>query len=445
MNQNQPTAAVITLGCKVNQYESEVIAERLKQEGFRIVSAGEHADVTIVNTCTVTAESDRKGCQMIRRAVSGGSAVLVTGCMAQTQPERVAAIPGVRYVCGSRNKLSCVDMAQKLIGETVTDDTVLSPVVAVYDTACMKPEPMSLSHSGMERTRAYIKIEDGCENRCTYCAIPRARGDVASKPSADVIAEVGVLLANGYHEIVLTGIEIASYGKDSPENRTLIDLLEALERAYPDADVRYRLGSLEPTYMKPDVVHRMASLPHLAHHFHLSLQSGADHVLREMKRKYNMDTVRRILADIRAAMPDVMFTTDIMAGFPGETEEDHAETMAFAKEAQLLHIHVFPYSRRKNTPADTYPNQLPNEEKNRRANELIALQRDIEASVYRRAGDAGGEVLFLAETEEDGVTVGHTANFMEVRVITPEKPVRCLRRVRITGAKETYLTAEYIR
>ncbi|MBQ8577653.1 MAG: tRNA (N(6)-L-threonylcarbamoyladenosine(37)-C(2))-methylthiotransferase MtaB [Clostridia bacterium] len=452
-----PTAAIYTLGCKVNQYESEAIREALVSRGFRMTDFDDDADVYIINTCTVTAESDRKACQVIRRAARHRDregrmpCVIVTGCMAQTQADRILAIEGVSYLCGSRNKLSCVDMAVEFLAARGTDSAAKEPVSAVYNIEALGMEPMSLKNSGMERTRAYIKIEDGCENHCTYCAIPGARGRVVSKAPEDVIREVGALLENGYREIVLTGIEIASYGRDF-KDRTyhLIDLLEDVENAYPTSPVRYRLGSMEPTYMKPETVSRMAALKKLAPQFHLSLQSGADHVLHSMKRKYSMTMIRAILADIREKIPDVMFTTDIMTGFPGETEEDAAQTMAFAREARLLHIHVFPYSRRKNTEADKMPGQLPNEEKNRRANALIALQKEIEADIYRKHGELGGEVRFLPETYHDGIVTGHTDNFMEVRIPVAKNDAeavmenKTLRRVRITGADELHLTGEFL-
>jgi len=459
MNQknHNPRAAIMTLGCKVNQYESEAIAEALEKQNFTIVPFDEDADVYIINTCTVTAESDRKACQMIRRAAAHGNgkedrpAVLVTGCMAQTQPERAAGIEGVTYVCGSRNKLSCVDAAVAHVRNKMQQ--IPKTDVPPLETCAM--EAMSLQHTGLERTRAYIKIEDGCENRCTYCAIPNARGQVVSKHPDAVLAELGDLIRNGYREIVLTGIETASYGVDwkhgtdpALASYRLIDLLEAADRAFGEEPVRVRLGSLEPTYMKPDVVSRMASLKLLAHHFHLSLQSGADAVLHRMKRKYNMMQVRAILADIREKLPDVQFTTDIMTGFPQETEEEFEQTMAFAREAKLLHIHVFPYSRRKNTPADKMPGQLDNAEKNRRANALIAMQHEIEEQIYRDQAEkligSGEPVSFLAETFRDGVTTGHTDTFFEVKIKTDAPLDGVIRPVRICGTAGLSLIGELI-
>lgn len=458
MNQNHIwKAAIMTLGCKVNQYESEAIAEALEKENFEIVPFDTDADVYIINTCTVTAESDRKACQMIRRAASRGAnrerkpAVLVTGCMAQTQPERAAGIDGVTYVCGSRNKLSCVDAALAHVRQS----TESQEQVSVPDLETMDMEPMSLRHTGLERTRAYIKIEDGCENRCTYCAIPNARGSVVSKRPEAVLSEIRDLVNNGYREIVLTGIETASYGVDwkqsaDPERMSyrLIDLLEDVDRTFADEQLRIRLGSLEPTYMKPQTVTRMAALKLLTHHFHLSLQSGSNTVLQRMKRKYNTSQVRAILADIREKMPDVQFTTDIMTGFPQETEAEFEETMAFTKEARFLHVHVFPYSKRKNTPAEKMTGQLDNAEKNRRANALIALQNEIEADIYReqaeRLKNSETPILFLAETYCDGFVTGHTGNFLELQIKSDMPVDREIRPVRIIGAAPAALIGELL-
>ncbi len=448
-------AAIMTLGCKVNQYESEAIAEALEKENFQIVPFDQDADVYIINTCTVTAESDRKACQMIRRAVSRGNgkdvkpAILVTGCMAQTQPERAAGIDGVTYVCGSRNKLSCVAAALAHVRQSMEVPTQVN----VPDLDTMGMEEMTLQHTGLERTRAYIKIEDGCENRCTYCAIPNARGTVVSKRPEAVLSEIRDLVNNGYREIVLTGIETASYGVDWKRNGDealqsyrLIDLLEDVDRTFANEPLRIRLGSLEPTYMKPQTVARMASLNLLAHHFHLSLQSGSDTVLQRMKRKYNTSQVSAIMADIRGKMPDVQFTTDIMTGFPQETEAEFEETMAFAREARFLHIHVFPYSKRKNTPADKMTGQLDNAEKNRRANALIALQNEIEADIYREQAvhlmNREAPILFLAETYRDGIVTGHTGNFLEVQIKSNMPIDREIRPIRIVGAESAALIGE---
>ncbi len=434
-----PRAAICTLGCKVNQYESEAMGEALQREGFVLVGFDETAEVYIINTCTVTAESDRKAGQMIRRAAKKAHhpLVLVTGCMAQTQAERVGAIDGVTAVFGSRNKLDCVRFARQALIEGILP--AMSPYFAVYDTDTQPIEPMSLCRSGSDRTRAYIKIEDGCENRCSYCAIPAARGNVVSKAPGDVLSELQALCANGYREIVLTGIEIASYGKDfAGVPYGLIDLLEEADQV--EGLLRLRLGSLEPTYMKPDVVRRMGRLTHLTHHFHLSLQSGADAVLRGMRRKYNTAMIRAIMADIRSVMPDVMFTTDIMTGFPRETLSDHKETLSFAREVRFLHIHVFPYSERKNTPAAEMAGRLPTTEKNRRAQELIAVQNEVSAALYRERAEGEPVLEVLCETCEHGIAKGHTANFFEVSAaVDGDIPRGTRMHIQITGAENSML------
>ncbi len=443
---NRPTAAIYTLGCKVNQYESEAISERLEQYGFVIVPFSAQADVSIINTCTVTAESDRKACQIIRRAAARNPEgyILVTGCMAQAQPERAAAIPHVDYVCGSRNKLSCADVARTLMDTRPPKGDARISVSPVDDRTM---EPMCITRSGGERTRAYVKIEDGCENRCTYCAIRGARGAVTSKRPEDVLSELRTLAENGYREVVLTGIETASYGVDFRGDKALdgyrlIDLLEEADHI-PGIE-RIRLGSLEPTYMKPETVSRMAALSHLAPHFHLSLQSGCDSVLHAMKRKYNMKQIRAILEDIRDKIPSVQFTTDIMTGFPGESLQDFAETLSFAREARFLHIHVFPYSRRKNTPAGDFPDQIPTEEKNRRAGVLIAAQAEITASLYEALANTLSTAEVLPEAYKNGIVTAHTASFAEVHIAASAPLPHKICQVRITDAAPAYLTAELV-
>ncbi|MBQ4290610.1 MAG: MiaB/RimO family radical SAM methylthiotransferase, partial [Clostridia bacterium] len=336
--------SILTLGCKVNQYESECIAEALSEKGFTVVPFEEEAEVCIINTCTVTGESDRKSCQMIRRAANRipKPFVAVLGCMSQTQPDRAGRIPGVDYVCGTRNKLSCVD---RICRFAETGEFPGTPEIRVPCADELPFEQMRSNHS--ERTRAYLKIEDGCANRCSYCSIRLARGGVVSRDPEDVLAEMRRLADAGYRELVFTGIEIASYGIDFRDGRQGFRLIDLLERADGQCEgIRIRLGSLEPAYLKPEVIARLSALAHLAPHFHLSLQSASDEVLRRMRRKYRTDQVRDILVRIREAVPGAQFTADLMTGFPGETEEMFSETLSFVREARFLHVHVFPYSRR---------------------------------------------------------------------------------------------------
>ncbi len=409
MSDYQPTVGIYTLGCKVNQYESEAIAERFGSEGFLIRSPQDRCDVYVINTCTVTGESDRKARQFIRRAIRSNpdALILVTGCYSQISPKAVASIPGVDYICGTSDKQSVVSVAKELL----ENGKAVSPLIRDERPDEHGFEPMQIHH--FDRTRAYVKIEDGCENHCTYCIIPTARGKVRSKRPEDVVAEVSDLVSNGCHEIVLTGIETASYGVDLKTVR-LIDLLERVD-GIPDIG-RIRLGSLDPSLIKPDFVKRLSGLPSVTPHFHLSLQSGSDAVLARMKRKYNSKMALQAMENMRSALPSVMFTTDIIVGFPQETEEEFSETIDFIRKARFLMIHVFPYSRRKGTEADRMPGQIPEEVKHERVRILSREQTKIRSTILKEQIGKSYEVLF--ETYENGYAYGHTTNFIEVACLS---------------------------
>ncbi len=403
-----------TLGCKVSQYETEAIAEAFSARGFLISDFDGPCDVYVVNTCTVTAESDRKSRQMIRRALrrNPSAAVLVTGCYSQLRPEEVAAIGGVSYVSGSDRKLRLVDRAEQLLsGESIPRLEVGDLRGAAFERMCITRAP---------RTRAYVKIEDGCACRCSYCTIPAARGYVRSKAREDVIQEVRGLVGGGTREVVLTGIETAAYGLDLDGYR-LPDLLLDLSR---ETDVqRIRLGSLSPEMMTPETVERLARIPKLAPHFHLSMQSGSDAVLRAMRRRYLSGQALTALRMLREAMPHVQFTTDMMVGFPGETEELFRETEAFCREARFLQMHVFAYSRRPGTPAAELSDQVDEGDKRRRSAALIALDREIRGEILSAICRAGEPLTVLFETAcEPGVWRGHSNEFFEV-VTESEAPL----------------------
>ena len=417
---------IYTLGCKVNQYESEAIAENFSTRGFEVRTATEPCDIYVINTCTVTAESDRKARQFIRRAIKQNphAYILVTGCLSQTQPEAIATISGVDYICGNAQKLSVVDAAISLLEKGEKND---HPIVSCPPPDANGFEQMHITH--FDRTRAYVKIEDGCESRCTYCIIPDARGKIRSKASSDVLREVRELTENGCREIVLTGIETASYGKDL-DGYTLADLLCEID-AIPNIG-RIRLGSLDPSLMKQRFVDRIASLSSLAPHFHLSMQSGSDKILALMKRKYNTRIAREGMERLRRAMPNVQFTTDMIVGFPGETEEDFANTLDFIRKAKFLMIHVFPYSRRKGTPAATMEGQIPEEIKKQRVATLSAAQAEIRKQILD--GMIGETAEVLLETFANGTAKGHTPHFVEVSVPYDAPACRALTLgVRITG------------
>ena len=420
------TVGILTLGCKVNQYESEALAEEFAREGFTVNDPSEICDVYVINTCTVTAESDRKSRQMIRRAIAQNpnAAVLVTGCLSQVDPRGVAAIGGVHFVCGSRNKLRVVSAARKLLERRPE-----RAVVEVGENSANGFEKMCITH--FPRTRAYVKIEDGCESHCAYCIIPRARGPICSKPPQEVLSEIKTLLDAGCREAVLTGIETASYGLDL-ESYRLADLLCDIDRLVGDK-MRIRLGSLDPSVIKRPFVERIAPLRSVAPHFHLSMQSGCDATLARMKRKYNTKMAREAVALLREAMPDVQLTSDFICGFPGETEADFLETAAFVDEIGFLDSHSFTYSRRAETVAASLPDQVPTDVARARTKELIKRQKSISERILD--GQIGREYDVLFETEEKGEFKGHTPSFIEVSVSSKEDLRATVRRVRITGHK----------
>ena len=410
MNDLKRSVGILTLGCKVNQYESEAIAERLAERGFLIKPSNEECDAYIINTCTVTAESDRKARQFIRRAISKNPAafILVTGCLAQTDPENIAAIAGVDYVCGNTDKLLVADALCELFSR---GEKNLQTEIFHRDIDSAGFEKMEIKK--FDRTRAYIKIEDGCESKCTYCIIPYARGKIRSKSPEEVICEVTHFVKNGCREVVLTGIETASYGKDL-DGYTFADLLCDINAI--EGDFTVRLGSLDPSCLTERFVEKIKNLNKLAPHFHISMQSGSSKTLRNMKRKYNADQALANMERLRATMPAVRYTTDIIVGFPGETEEDFRETLEFAQRANFLMIHVFPFSARKGTPAAKMGDQVPQEIKKKRSAELIALEKGIRAAEFDRILTQNGTHTVLFESFENGFAYGHTPDFLEVKV-----------------------------
>ncbi len=416
MNDSKKSVGILTLGCKVNQYESEAIAERLTQRGFLIRPSSEECDAYIINTCTVTAESDRKARQFIRRAISKNPTafILVTGCLAQVDPENICAIAGVDYVCGNTDKLIIADALTELFER---GEKNAATEIFVRDIESAGFEKMQIKK--FDRTRAYIKIEDGCESKCTYCIIPYARGRIRSKTPEEVICEVTHFVQNGCREVVLTGIETASYGKDL-DGYTFADLLCDINAI--EGDFTIRLGSLDPSCLTEKFVERIKDLKKLAPHFHISMQSGSSKTLRNMKRKYNADQAMANMERLRAAMPDVRYTTDIIVGFPGETDDDFLETLEFAKRANFLMIHVFPFSARKGTPAAKMGGQIPQEIKKKRSAELISLERSIREAEFDRLLARGGTHRVLFESFENGKAYGHTPDFLEI-CVESEKPL----------------------
>lgn len=412
--------ALYTLGCKVNQYETQAMERELLRRGHELAPMEGSFDACIINTCTVTAVSDKKSRQAVRRAKKENpdAVIAVCGCYAQTDTAAVEAL-GADVISGSGDRMAFLDLLESAVKgkKSVSVDEALGRRTFEF-----------LPAGGLEgRTRAMLKVEDGCANFCAYCIIPYARGPVRSLPLEKAAAEAGRLSGEGYRELVLTGIEISSYGRDLRAGYGLAELVEAVCAAAPE--LRVRLGSLEPRTVTEDFCRRLSVLPNLCPHFHLSLQSGCDAVLLRMNRKY--DTARFLASAelLRRYFPDPAITTDLIVGFPGETEEEFGQTLAFLRRCGFAAVHVFPYSRRKGTPASSMENQVPRGEKERRAH--LASETARAAGRAYRERYLGKVLPVLFEEEKDGLWSGHTPNYLEV--LAPgtdlhnrEEPVRLL-------------------
>lgn len=398
-------AASFALGCKVNQYESEAIAELFAEKGYEIVGIDEEADVYVINTCTVTNFGDKKSRQLIRKVKrqNENAIVAVVGCYAQTAPKELMEIAGVNLVIGTKDRAQIVEMVEQYDRANGVENHV---------SDIMKErvfEPLSIQKLA-NRTRAYLKIQDGCSQYCSYCIIPYARGPIRSREPQEVVAEVKRLAENGFKEVVLTGIHVASYGKDRRDT-SLPDILKQVHEV--EGIERIRFSSIEPNVVTEEFAQTMAALPKVCDHFHLSLQSGCDKTLKEMNRKYDTEKYRQAAATLRKYLPKVALTTDIIVGFPGETEEDFRESYAFAEEIGFAKIHVFPYSPKRGTPAAARKDQLLNAVKAERSHTLIQLSDKMAAEFLANAVGTDAEVLY-ERAVGDGIYEGHTTNYMKV-------------------------------
>lgn len=417
--------AIYTLGCKVNQYETQAMENILTGRGHTLTDFEGDADVYIINTCSVTAVSDKKCRNMIRRTKRAhpNALVAVCGCYAQAKPEEVAGL-GVDLVAGTGDRLAFLDQVER------ARLTRSAPWVSV-DDALHRHDFEVLPAGGLVgRTRAMLKVEDGCGNFCTYCIIPFTRGPVRSESLEAAVAQAKELAQAGYHEIVVTGIEISSWGQDLAGGETLIDLLEALCHAVPQ--LRVRLGSLEPRTITEDFCRRAAALGNLCPHFHLSLQSGCDATLKRMNRKYTAQRFLESCRLLRQHFHRPAITTDLICGFAGETEAEFQETLAMIQQAEFSAMHIFPYSRREGTVADRMPDQLPNAVKDARCRQAA----EIAAQMERRYLESWvGETLpVLFEEEAEGLWRGHAPNYVAVYA-QGEQLHNVLRSVTITGLR----------
>ena len=407
------SVGLYTLGCKVSQYETEAIGEAFEARGFTVMPFDSVCDAYVINTCTVTAESDRKSRQIVRRAIGRNpdAVVAVVGCYSQRTPEELLKIEGVDIVLGTDKKLDVVGRVEFMLENRESE-----PYCKVENLDEAAFEPMMITKA--PRTRAYVKIEDGCESRCTYCAISSARGRVRSKLPEDVIREVEGLYKSGTKEIVLTGIETGSYGRDFDFDYTLGDLILELDRR--QSCERIRLGSLAPELIDKSFVDKVKGAKILAPHFHLSIQSGSDNVLRAMKRRYSRAMALANIKYIKENIPAAHFTTDLMVGFPAETEEDFLETVSFAREVGFIDAHVFAYSKRRGTPAASYAGQIDESEKKSRSARLIAVKNEVRDLVLDGIVGAGKPLSVVLETYDCGSYSAHSDSFVEIRVEAPD-------------------------
>ena len=456
--------AIYTLGCKVNQYETQAMERELTGRGHTLVPFGQAADVCIINTCTVTAVSDHKSRQAIRRARKANPAavVAVCGCYAQTDPQAVARLE-VDLVGGASQRLAFLDELERLAAsrasaQTRQEDGSYCPPGAEDPSPCLVTTDNIMSTRIFEelpagglasRTRAMLKVEDGCVNFCSYCIIPYARGPVRSLPVQRAAEEARRLMTEGYKELVLTGIEISSWGrdlakgaeqKDKEDKPELADLAEAICAAAPEC--RIRLGSLEPRTITEDFCRRILSLHNLCPHFHLSLQSGCDATLKRMNRRYDTARYLESVKLLRKYYVNPGITTDLIVGFPGETEEEFAQTLAFLEKCTFTAMHIFPYSPRPGTPAAGMPDQVSNGEKERRAHRAAQVAETLQHAYLQSWVGQSLPVLF--EEEKDGFIRGYAPNYVEVKLPGQYGLHNIEKSVHITAAEKDFLLGELI-
>lgn len=429
------TAAFYTLGCKVNQYETQALEQLFAQRGHTLVPFEGEADAYIVNSCTVTAVSDKKSRQVVRQARKRApeAVVALCGCYPQTHPGDMDSLP-VDLVAGTGDRVKFVELVEEACAKRREKITAL-------DDAMGRRAFELLPAGGLEgRTRAMLKVEDGCVNFCTYCIIPYARGPVRSLPLAGAAAQGSKLAGEGYQELVLTGIEISSWGRDFRDGTSLIDLVETVCAAAPGC--RIRLGSLEPRTVTEDFCLRAAKLPNLCPHFHLSMQSGCDAVLKRMNRKYDTARFLESVELLRKSFDRPAVTTDMIVGFPGETEAEFTRSLDFIRRCAFAAMHIFPYSKRPGTPAAAMPGQLTGavkEERVRRASEIAA---QMEADYLGQFVGQREQVLF--EEERDGLWRGHTSRYCQVAASGEENLHNRLRNVQITSVEKDCLLGELL-
>lgn len=419
-------AAFYTLGCKVNQYDTQMMSEKLINAGYQICSFDETADIYVINTCTVTQISDKKSRNIISRARRSNpdAIIIVCGCFSQVKPEEVASIDGVDIVLGTKNRVNIVDYINKYIIEK-------KQIIEVTNEGGLEKEQIS---TFSEKTRAILKIEDGCRNFCSYCLIPFARGKITSKPIEQIIKEATFTASNGYKEIVLTGIHLSSYGVDLNG----VDLADAINAVNSIENIeRIRLGSLEPRIITKSFLDKISQAKKLCPSFHLSLQSGCDKTLKAMNRKYTTEEYKIAVELLREHYKDCSITTDIIVGFPDETDEDFETTIDFVKQIKFSKIHIFPFSVRKGTKAENMPNKISKQVKSQREKILSSFEHEHRLAFNQKM--IGKTVSVLVENCNGGICNGFSKNYINVEFEASNSICNTIVDVKITNANETTL------
>ena len=417
------TVSFYTLGCKVNQYETNAMEQQFIKNNYEIVENTQKADIYVINTCTVTNMAERKSRQMLRRVkeINPSAVLVVCGCYAQVAKNELEQIPEIDIILGINEKNEIVQIVENYMEKMVEQDKKSQE--AEIDDVSKQKEFLDFGDvTYTEKNRAVVKVQDGCNMFCSYCIIPYARGRIRSRKIESVVSEIEKIAKEGIKEVVITGIHVASYGKDFDNENTskkirLIDLLEAINKI--DGIDRIRLSSLEPTIVDEEFATRLSKLDKICDHFHLSLQSGCDETLKRMNRKYTTQIYKDAVATLRKYYPEASFTTDVIVGFPGETDEEFAKTYEFLKEIDFYRLHVFKYSPRRGTVAEKMPNQIDGNKKEERSNKLIELSNSTENK--HNQSYIGKTVKVLFEEFEDGFFKGHTTNYMMVKVAGEEE------------------------
>jgi len=425
-------AAFYTLGCKVNQYETEAMIESFEKAGYEIVEYTDYSDIYVINTCTVTNMGDRKSRQIIRRALelNPDAFIAVVGCYSQIAPGEVLDIPGVRLVVGTNERSRLVE----LVESTMEMRESISLVNDIMEVKEFEEMPIKNYKS---RTRAFLKIQEGCDQYCTYCIIPYARGHIRSRKPESIMAEVRELAGAGFREVVLTGIHVASYGKDLGD----ISLIEIIERVHGIEGIeRIRMSSVDPNVMTEEFISRLSRLPKICRHFHLSLQSGCDETLKRMNRKYNTEDYKRVVGKLREVFPGVALTTDLIVGFPGETDEEFRQTVQFIEDISFSGMHIFKYSPREGTPASKYKNQVRPQVKEARSKLIAEIAQKHEDSFKKSLLGRSMTVLYENSLgENNGCYEGLTDNYIRVVSESPEDIKGKIIDTRLVGLKEDHV------